>query len=93
MDENQRQINLFKEVYEDAMYAPLLRWNAKYHREEFNGMTPYICIHDICDYNYVVCAIPNDKVTMMLQELNRGKVIVEYNSIEEMVEDGWQLDT
>ena len=27
--DKQREINLFKEVYDDAMYAPLLRWNPK----------------------------------------------------------------
>ena len=55
-------------------------------------MTPYICINDICYYNYVVCAIPDDEVTMMLSERFRRNVIVEYNSLEEMVEDGWRLD-
>jgi len=92
MDIN-REIKLFKRVYDDAMYAPLLRWNPKYKTEEFNDMTPYICIDDICDYNYVVCAIPDEEVTMMLQERFRRNVIAEYNSIEEMVEDGWRLDT
>jgi hypothetical protein len=89
----QREIELLKEVYDDAMYAPLLRWNMKFKTKEFDGMTPYICIKDICDYKYVVCAIPDENVTMMLQEFSRREVIAEYNSIEEMVEDGWQLDT
>ena len=92
-----REIERFKEVYEDAMYAPLLKWNLKYKTEDFDGMTPYICIKDICDYNCVVCAIPNEEVDKQLpqgplQELSRRKVIAEYNSIEEMVKDGWRLD-
>ena len=89
----QREIRLFSKVYDDAMYAPLLRWNLKYKTKEFDGMTPYICINDICDYQYVVCAIPDDEVTMMLQERFRRKVIAQYQSIQEMVEDGWLLDT
>ena len=88
-----REIRLFKQVYDDAMYAPYVRWNPKYKTEEFNGMTPYICIDDICDYKYVVCAIPDEEAVTMLQEQQRRNVIVEYNSIEEMVEDGWRLDT
>lgn len=91
--DTQREIKLLTEVYDEAMYAPLLRWNLKYKTGNFDGMTPYICINDICDYKYVVCAIPDEEVTMMLQERFRRKVIAEYNSIEEMVEDGWQLDT
>lgn len=90
---NQSEIRLFKQVYDDATYAPLLRWNLKYKTEEFAGMTPYICIKDICDYNYVVCAIPDNEVTMPLQEMNRRNVIKQYEKLEEMVEDGWRLDT
>ena len=90
---NQSEIRLFNQIYKDALYAPLLRWNPKYKTEEYNGMTPYICIKDICDYKYVVCAIPDEEVTMTLQEMSRRNVIVEYGSVEEMVEDGWRLDT
>ena len=89
----QREIKLFKQVYDDAMYAPLLRWNIKFKTAQLNGMTPYICINDICNYKYVVSAIPDEEVTMMLQERFRRNVIAEYNSLEEMVEDGWRLDT
>lgn len=92
----QREIGLFQRVYEDAMYAPLLRWNPKFktnETNEFDGMTPYICLNDICNYNYVVCAIPDEEVTMMLQERFRRKVIAKYDTLEEMVKDGWILDT
>ena len=89
----EREVRLFKQVYDMAKYAPYVRWNPKYKTEEFNEMTPYICIDDIVNYKYVVCAIPDEEVTMMLQELHRRNVIVEYNSIEEMVKDGWRLDT
>lgn len=95
----QREIKLLSEVYEEAMYAPLMRWNLKYKTGKFDGMTPYICINDICNYKYVVCAIPDEEVDKWLQksgalqEFSRRVVIKEYNSIEEMVEDGWRLDT
>lgn len=95
----QREIGLFKEVYDDAMYAPLLRWNFKFKTQGFEGMTPYICLNDISHYKYVVCAIPDKDVDKMLQEygmlqeFSRREVIAEYNSIEEMVKDGWKLDT
>ena len=95
----QREIRLISEVYEDAKYAPLLRWNLKFKTKQFDGMTPYICLNDICHHKYVVCAIPDRDVDKMfqeygmLQEFSRREVIAEYNSIEEMVEDGWRLDT
>ena len=89
----EREVRLFKQVYDLAKYAPYVRWNPKYKTEKFNEMTPYICIDDIVNYKYVICAIPDEEVTMALQELHRRNVIVEYNSIEEMVNDGWILDT
>ena len=88
----QEEIRLFNQVYEDAAYAPLLRRNPKF-KKQLEGMTPYICINDICNYKYVVCAIPDEEVTMGFQEMNRRNVIREYGSVEEMVEDGWRLDT
>ena len=88
-----REVKLFKQVYDAAMYAPYVRWNLKYKTKIFKGMTPYICIQDICDYKYVICAIPVEEATTPLLELHRRNVIVAYNSIEEMVKDGWRLDT
>ena len=88
-----REIRLFKQVYDDAMYAPYVRWNLHFKTEKFKGMTPYICIQDICDHKYVICAIPEEEATTPLQEQHRRNVIVEYSSIEEMVIDGWRLDT
>jgi hypothetical protein len=45
-------------------------------------------------YNYVVCAIPNEKVKFMLCQLHRtDKVLAEYDSLEAMVEDGWCMGT
>ena len=87
-----RQLNFFKEHYDSPMYSPQLKWNEKYKTPELQDYTPIIAIMDLVNYNYVVCAIPNEKVKFMLCELNRtNKVLVEYDSLEEMIEDGWRM--
>lgn len=84
----------FKEHYDSPIVSPQLRWNKKYKTTELEKYTPIIAINDLVNRNYVVCAIPNEKVEMFLRQDSRtDKVIAEYNSLEEMVEDGWRMGT
>ncbi len=92
--EIKRQSGLFKKHYDEPMFTPLLKWNDKYKTPELEGYTPIIAINDLVKRNYVVCAIPNEKVEFMLMQLNRtDKVLAEYDSLEKMVEDGWRMGT
>lgn len=82
----------FKEHYDNPIVSPQLRWNKKYKTTELENYTPIIAIKDLVERNYVVCAIPNEKVESMLMHLPRtDKVIAEYSSLEEMVNDGWRM--
>ena len=92
--EIKRQLKYFKQQYDEPMYSPQLKWNKKYKTPEFQDYTPIIAIKDLLDYNYVVCAIPNEKVKGFLCQFNRtDKVIAEYDSMEDMVNDGWCMGT
>lgn len=92
--EIKRQLKYFGENYENPRFSPQLKWNEKYKTPELQDYTPIIAIMDLVNYNYVVCAIPKEKVKFMLCELNRtDKVLAEYDSLEEMVEDGWCMGT
>lgn len=92
--EIKRQLKYFNECYESTMYSPQLKWNEKYKTPELQDYTPIIAIKDLVDYNYVVCAIPNEKVEYLLCQFQRtDKVLAEYDSMEEMVEDGWCMGT
>ena len=92
--EIKRQSELFKKHYDEPMFSPLLKWNDKYKTPELEGYTPIIAINDLVNRNYVVCAIPNEKVEFLLMQLNRtDKVLAEYDSLEKMVEDGWRMGT
>ena len=92
--EIKRQLNFFKEHYDSPVCSPQLKWNEKYKTAELQDYTPIIAIMDLVNYNYVVCAIPNEKVEFMLIQLNRtDKVLAEYDSLKEMIEDGWCMRT
>ena len=92
--EIKRQLKMFKEQYDEPMYSPQLKWNVKYKTPDLEDYTPIIAIMDLVKYNYVVCAIPNEKVKFMLCQLHRtDKVLAEYDSLEAMVEDGWCMGT
>ena len=88
----QREIKLIQECYDKPAYAPIMRWNSKYYNKEFEGMTPYICIDDLVDYKYVISAMQTSEVEMFLQEMNRRAVVKEYESLADMVSDGWRID-
>lgn len=82
----------FKEHYDSPNVSPQLRWNKKYKTTELEKHTPIIAINDLVERNYVVCAIPNEEVKMFLMQITRtDKVIAEYKTLEEMVEDGWRM--
>lgn len=89
----EREMAFIKKHYGSPMFSPIMRWNDKYLTEEFKGMIPYICINDLVNYQYVICAIPKEEVRMMLMEMNRKNVVKEYDSLESMVIDGWRIDT
>lgn len=92
LEEIERRKQEFKEHYDSPIVSPQLRWNKKYKTPEFEGCIPIIAINDLVDRKYVVCAIPNEEVEMFLMQLTRtDKVIAEYNSLEEMVDDGWRM--
>lgn len=92
LEEIECRKNEFKEHYDSPIVSPQLRWNKKYKTTELEKYTPIIAINDLVEGNYVVCAIPNEEVEMFLMQLTRtDKVIAEYNSLEEMVDDGWRM--
>ena len=80
----------FYRCYDEPMFSPQLRWNEKYLTPELESFTPIIAIQDLVDYKYVVCAIPDEKVEFMLMQKERTPVVVvQYDSLDEMVCDGW----
>ena len=100
MNEFNRQMRLFKEHYEEPRYSPILKWNEKFLTPELENELPYICISDLCSYKYCICSIPEDKADFLdnkhkfcMMQMNRYNIIVEYPTLEALVEDGWKMGT
>ena len=81
------QIKNLDAIYADASMAPVFRSNAKYCVDQFAGLTPYISYGDIMEYKYVIRATSDYE-----DKSDTNPVIIEYGSIEELVNDGWRLD-
>jgi hypothetical protein len=73
-------------IYSAASLAPVFKENTKFCINQFAGLMPYIAYGDVMANKYVIRAGSdyNDK-----SETN--SVIVEYDSIDELVNDGWRL--
>ncbi len=81
------QIKNLDTIYADASMAPVFRSNAKYCVGQFAGLTPYISYGDIMGYKFVIRATSDFE-----DKSDTNPVIIEYESIEELVNDGWRLD-
>lgn len=89
--EHARQKKLFLEHYNSPICSPRLHWNEEYLTEELEGTVPYISIQDLVDHHYVICAIPKEETGSMMCELKRRTVVAEYETLDELVADGWRM--
>ena len=59
-------------------------------------MVPYISCSDVHDYVYNIRVIPRDIFLSndddSYQKKENGEIIAHYDSLEDLVEDGWMLD-
>lgn len=87
MEDKEYQKTNLEAIYSAASLAPVFKQNAKFCVNQFAGLTPYIAYGDVMSYKFVIRATRdyNDK-----SETN--SVIVEYGSIDELVNDDWRLD-
>lgn len=87
--EKNYECNLFKTAFEAATHPIILKSNPKYD-DKLGDLTPYICYNDVMDYNYVIKAYPEDGMPSFVS--TEGDVVCKYDSIEDMVGDGWEID-
>ena len=90
----ERQLKMLQNVYENWM-PPTPAFKAN-HEGVPKGMIPYISCSDVHDYNYIIRVVPTDVFLYrgddFLEKTENGTVIARYDSIEDLVEDGWMLD-
>ena len=74
-------------IFSAASFAPFFRTNAKYCVGQFAELTPYIAYGDVMNYKYIIRATDDYN-----NKSETNPIIVEYRSIDELVNDGWRLD-
>ena len=90
----ERQLNLLQNVFENWMPpTPVFKDS---HPDVPDGMVPYISCSDVHDYHYDIRVVSLDDFTSgdddRYEKLENGEIIAHYDSLEELVEDGWALD-
>ena len=77
-------------IFRDASLAPVFKQNAKYYIGELSNLTPYISYDDVMRNKFIIRGRP---VSESGAYYNEKKVIIaEYDSIVDLVSDGWRLD-
>lgn len=82
-----KQKEILESYYNDATLAPIFKKNPKYCVNEFADLIPFIAYDDIMNYSFIIRgtqSIDNKSET--------NPVIVEYKSIDEIINDGWRLE-
>lgn len=86
-DERNYQRKNLEEIYFEASLAPIFKSNAKYCVGQFAERTPYIAYGDVMNFKFIIRATDDYN-----NKSESNPIIVEYESIEELVIDGWRLD-
>ena len=90
----EQQLQWLKRIFERWM-PPTPAFKAN-HKGVPDGMVPYISCSDVHDYVYNIRVIPRDVFLSnddgSYEKKENGEVIAHYDSLEDLVEDGWMLD-
>ena len=84
MDDKEYQLKTLDKVFMAAAYPIVFKNNPKYH---IGWDTPFIALSDVMALNYII------RISKSYEDKSEtNEIIVQYNSLEEIVNDGWRLD-
>jgi hypothetical protein len=84
------QVRNIANIFHAASMAPVFKQNPKYCTRKFADLTPYISYNDVRNYKYTIRARPLGENNSFDSE--ERDIIIQYDSIEQLVKDGWILD-
>lgn len=90
MDDKEYQKKNLQLIYRDASLAPVFHKNDKYCKGSFENIIPFIAYDDVMDNKYIIRARDEGIINSFFSE--KTEIVVKYESIDELVEDGWRLD-
>ena len=92
MNDREYQITNLNRILEEGRLAPKFKRNLKF-KERCDGCDggPYIRYSDIMDYKLIIRE-GNEKTLYSSFANEETPIIAQYQSVEELVDDGWRLD-
>ena len=91
MKESESQKRSLEAIFRIAAFAPLFKRNPKHCIDQFADLTPYISYRDIINKKLFIRGCPIG--SRNCSDTGQRDIIVAYSSIDELINDGWQLDT
>ncbi len=91
MEDKEVQKKNLEIIFRDASLAPVFKCHPKYCIGEFASATPYIAYDDVIDEKYIIRGRELSSKRNSFDNEKR-KIIVEYASLDELIDDGWRLD-
>ncbi len=77
-------------IFREPTYAPIFKTNPKHCINQFAGLTPYISHKDIINNKIYIRGCPIGSGRSF--DSGQRDIIVAYNSLDELVNDGWRLE-
>ena len=92
MEDKEVQKKNLEIIFRDASLAPVFKCHPKYCTGDFATVTPYIAYDDVMDEKYIIRGRELGAKRNSFDNEKRP-IIVEYTSIDDLVNDGWRLDS
>ena len=90
MDDRIVQKQKLLEIFRVPTFAPLFKQNPIYCINHFAAQTPYISYADILNNKFIIRGSSvGSKTTSTIKS---GTIIIEYEHLDKLVEDGWRLE-
>ncbi len=89
MEDKEYQMKNLEAIFSAASLAPVFQTNPKYCIGEFTDLIPYISYNDVMSYKFIIRARPIGEHNSF--DAQNREIIVEYDSLESLVNDGWRL--
>ncbi len=90
MEEKDCQKKSLEEIFRSPTFAPIFKPNPKYCLDGLANLTPYISYKDILKNKISIRGCPIGCGNNY--DSGQRDIIVEYKSLDELVDDGWCLD-
>ncbi len=77
-------------IFDSASHSPVFKSNPKFNIGDFSKLVPYISYGDVMNYKYIIRGRPLGMHNSF--DAEDRCIIVQYDNIEDLINDNWRLD-